>query len=361
MNRRAHDFRPDAHKVFRQSAACRLAVATGYVLIGVLVCAGTLRSADTAGVRTVTAEEFATEVERLETRLRGFGADADAAARFRDSLPERWRVGKQGVEVSAAELRELAEDYAREPGRRRRSGTLLAAELGEMRELGEELGAPEGGSARPDMTVAQGRLAQILSGKDFQTGMQGGRLELLKARMVQWLVNKLGALFERFPASREGARIVLWGVIGLLAAGLAMWLFRYFRRHEVEAAPPMPIRAPVATWSDWLREATEAAQQGRYRDAVHALYWAAVYRLEELRVWKVDRARTPREYLRLLAAPAKTPRAINLQQQLSSEQRRTLEELTREYELTWYGYRQAREPEYLAALAQAEVFGCRQQ
>jgi hypothetical protein len=65
------------------------------------------------------------------------------------------------------------------------------------------------------------------------------------------------------------------------------------------------------------------------------MYWAAISRLESKKLWPADRARTPREYLALVAPD--DPRKSGLGA------------LTREFEWTWYGGRYAGEEEYLHA------------
>ena len=69
------------------------------------------------------------------------------------------------------------------------------------------------------------------------------------------------------------------------------------------------------------------AAKGQWREAIHFLYWASIARLESRRLWPADRARTPREYLALLAGT--DPRKTNLTA------------LTRSFERTWYGGRAA--------------------
>ena len=61
----------------------------------------------------------------------------------------------------------------------------------------------------------------------------------------------------------------------------------------------------------------------------------AISRLESKRLWPADRARTPREYLALVAP--EDPR------------RDSLAALTRSFERTWYGGREAGEEDYRAA------------
>jgi hypothetical protein len=86
-----------------------------------------------------------------------------------------------------------------------------------------------------------------------------------------------------------------------------------------------------------MQEAEAFAQQQRWREAVHHVYWAAISRLESSGLWPADRARTPREYLRLLRADH------SLQTDLRG--------LTRSFERIWYGHRPAGEQQYREARA----------
>jgi hypothetical protein len=74
-----------------------------------------------------------------------------------------------------------------------------------------------------------------------------------------------------------------------------------------------------------------------WREAIHLVYWAAIARLESRRLWPADRARTPREYLALIAP--EDPR------------RAGLAALTGSFERTWYGGRAAIENDYRQAEA----------
>jgi hypothetical protein len=98
---------------------------------------------------------------------------------------------------------------------------------------------------------------------------------------------------------------------------------------------PAPGAASARDWQLWLKDARNCASGGQWREAVHFVYWAAISRLESKRLWPADRARTPREYLALVAA--EDPR------------RAGLATLTGSFERTWYGGRAAAESDYLKA------------
>ena len=83
------------------------------------------------------------------------------------------------------------------------------------------------------------------------------------------------------------------------------------------------------------KEADRLAEGGAWRDAVHAVYWAASARLATTLRWPRDVTRTPRESLRLLD-PA-------------SELRADFTSLTRTFEQTWYGRRAARAEDFKRA------------
>jgi Domain of unknown function (DUF4129) len=62
-------------------------------------------------------------------------------------------------------------------------------------------------------------------------------------------------------------------------------------------------------------------------------------------MWRPDSARTPREYLRLLPS--------------ASEYRPALADLTRGFELVWYGTQPADSRAFARTMAQLEELGCR--
>jgi hypothetical protein len=138
----------------------------------------------------------------------------------------------------------------------------------------------------------------------------------------------------------------VYGLLG--AAGLALLYLVYrsiFRNPEFEEVVPRDLAVSAKEWTIWLSEARAAAARGDWRDAIHLAYWAGISFLEREGFWKPDRARTPREYLRLIS-PQK-------------EQRETLTALTRIFELAWYAKRETSEQTFIQTLAELEKLGCR--
>jgi hypothetical protein len=127
---------------------------------------------------------------------------------------------------------------------------------------------------------------------------------------------------------------------------LAIWLVRNIRRKEAEYTREPILFAPSSKhWRTWLAQAQSAAETGNWRDAIHFAYWAGISNLEESGAWVPDKARTPREYLRIIS-----PRDPN---------RSALSALTKKFEIVWYGDFPAAAGDYQETLQQLEALGCR--
>ena len=182
-------------------------------------------------------------------------------------------------------------------------------------------------------------MSQILAGRDFRNVATPSPRDALLEQIGSWL-NQLFDSAQRF-ASRSPwiGRALIGGFILLICVGLAWGLLQLERRWRVrlipENRPPEPGAASARDWQLWLDDARRAAAAGQWREAVHFVYWAAISRLESRRLWPADRARTPREYLALVAP--EDPRKPRLAT------------LTRTFERIWYGGRPAAESDYRAA------------
>jgi hypothetical protein len=136
----------------------------------------------------------------------------------------------------------------------------------------------------------------------------------------------------------------------------AVWIVRGMRTiARSETLSVDAVFPPGKHWRDWTREASAAAARGDYRAALHSAYWAGVYRLAELGAWKLDRARTPREYLRMIGAQAQN----ELAEQNPVGREIALRDLTQGMEASWYGYLPATQQDYDKAVAHLETLGCR--
>ncbi len=186
-------------------------------------------------------------------------------------------------------------------------------------------------------------LKQVLAGREFRDLKQPTERDSALERMSAWL-NKFFANFNKIRTrSAWIGRALIWGFFAAIAIALAWGLMQMERRWRVRLVPladrPAPEAASARDWQLWLADARQAAATGQWREAIHFVYWAAISRLESRRLWPADRARTPREYLALVAP--------------DDPRRPGLASLTGSFERTWYGGRTAIESDYRTAEALA--------
>ncbi len=225
------------------------------------------------------------------------------------------------------------------------SELLQAAEARLTQEIAQaDAAAGSPPAAATDHSQERVSLKQVLSGHDFRNLEPHGKKD--------WFLEKLGAWLDRL-FSRIGSvhtnsawvgRAITWGFV-LIACVVLVWrLVVLERRWRMEMVPeslvPASGAASARDWQLWLTDARSAAAAGQWREAIHFVYWAAISRLESKRLWPADLARTPREYLALVAA--------------DDTRKPGLTKLTRSFESVWYGGRAAGESDYLQAEQQAE-------
>ncbi len=222
--------------------------------------------------------------------------------------------------------------------------SLLSAARRRLQDDATQAGAPA--ASTTNYSDERKSLNAILSQRAYQGVTQVSRMD----RLREWFDNLLDKFFAGLVRFGSHAPWIVWLLrILLLAAictALVWFLLRIERRARLRVVPEIELAtgAPSAReWQLWLRDAQEVAAQGQWREAIHFLYWAAIARLESKRMWPADRARTPREYLALVAGtdPRKT----------------SLTALTRSFERTWYGGRSAQAADFNAAKEQAEALG----
>jgi hypothetical protein len=225
----------------------------------------------------------------------------------------------------------------------------LADEAATAARLTEQFSAQPNASRSSSENASQHRaLARILEAKEYHAAVAGpSLLDRLLEKVVNWINRFLGKLAETGFKSRWIGYSAEIGFVLLLCVGLIWFLIRLERqgRLSVGAYPfgSAAVAASARDWQLWLRDARSAAARGAWREGIHLLYWASISRLESSGQWPADRARTPREYLSLLA-PENT-------------QRPELVRLTQDFERTWYAGRAAEEADFLAAEQVASKLG----
>jgi hypothetical protein len=186
-------------------------------------------------------------------------------------------------------------------------------------------------------------ISQVLAAREFRDLKQPTGRDTALEKLGSWLNRFFANVDKMRSRSRWVGRALIWGFFLAVGIGLAWRLLQIERRWRVRLVPmsdrPAPDAASARDWQLWFADAREAAAEGLWREAIHFVYWAAISRLESKRLWPADRARTPREYLALMAP--QDPRHDGLAS------------LTRTFERTWYGGRDAGEDDYRGAEALA--------
>ena len=292
-------------------------------------------AAPTAALKPATLEEYAIQVRLLQSVATAC-AQKISACEVAAAIPDQ--------EVSLGQGKSFAARYewfsAALNSAKKLSDAGRAAEMRAARQhLDADLADAHTGTA-PDtvFSKARQRANTILDEREFATADQ----QSLWDRFLEWIFTWIDRALMRVAAF--GSRspwigpLIEWGLGGVACALVLVWILRLVRRERlrwrIEAERQIEVTEERVL--NWMREAEEHAARGAFRDAVHCLYWASVAALEGRRLWHPDRARTPREYLRLLDTTS--PAAALLRRQ------------TLAFERIWYGLRPARQSDYDQAL-----------
>jgi hypothetical protein len=194
-------------------------------------------------------------------------------------------------------------------------------------------------------TAARSAAQRILQNREFRGLHEPGLKESLTDRVVDALLRFFSRILGHAPDLSVLSNVVVWGIVLLALAALCWWLWRVskasFENPIPHVATANDTRLDIA-WQEWLRLARSAAERGEYREAIHLGYWAGIAGMEQRGAWKPDRARTPREYLKLVSLDEYT----------------ALKSLTRELERTWYAQQAATLADFQNCLLQLERLGC---
>ena len=182
-------------------------------------------------------------------------------------------------------------------------------------------------------------MEQVLAGPEFRNLKRQNVTDSIWEKFGNWLNRLFESAANLKAHSAWVGRAIVWGFILAICIVLVYSLVRLERRWRVKLTPdadrPAPGAASARDWQLWLEDARRAAASGLWREAIHFVYWAAISRLESRRLWPADRARTPREYLALVA--------------VEDPRRQGLAQLTGTFERFWYGGRPADEGDYKSA------------
>jgi hypothetical protein len=209
-----------------------------------------------------------------------------------------------------------------------------------LNHLARQLEGYSSSGPRADARVA---LKRILARPEFAGNGPPNAWERFRQRVFAWIGRWLGRFFTAMGGHATGAWLVFWLVLISAAALVAFWMIQRGRGTAGLQLSGAPRDLPVRTWDEWIAAAQAAAQVGDLRSAVQCSYWAGVTRLQAKGALPPDRARTPREYLRALAA---------------GESAAPFRALAQSHERCWYAYVPATPEDFSRCLQSLEALGC---
>ena len=298
------------------------------------------RQSDHESGAALSPAAYRAELDRLLVVIDRIDGRPAEVPRVIESLPESWRVeaGRDRFTVATAWLRRDLESVRRAP-----NPQSVARIRGRLQRLRDELVAYE--EAPLDRADQRAHLNSVLARPEF-AGVHGPTwFDGLRQRALSFLVDLLDRVIGSSSIPAFG-RVAVWTLVGLAMLVVAIVIYRTLRR-TTRARTIRPEEMPVSakSWTIWLAEARAAAAASAWRDAVRLAYWAGVSFLESRRLWPPDRARTPREYMRLL------PKGY--------AQRPVLASLTTTFERVWYAKQEADAETFATVVATLEELGCR--
>jgi len=262
---------------------------------------------------------------------------------LRRTLPDSWKV-KQGDHVYSVPMSEISQAL-REIERDPKKATLAQLEfrLKLMLQEAQELAHLSSGT---DLAQAQGKLNSILSRGEFQEASGPSAWDVIRARINRWILEHIIRLLSLLHISQKTGNAIAWAVLFLAVVLLFYVVYRWLSNSSKSAQFRAEVEPRASDARYWQNEALAAADRGDFREAIHCAYWASIAHLEDIRILPQDRARTPRESLRLLDQHPK--------------EQGVLQSITRNFELIWYGYRPVSAADWVGTKEQLERVGCLQ-
>jgi uncharacterized protein DUF4129 len=295
--------------------------------------------ASTAGISPLDLQSYQRELARIEAASKNAGELRE----LRRSLPDSWTVKDRDriYQVPTKEISDALLEAERDP--KKTNVAQLETRLHVMERHAAELALS---STAPNAAEAEAKLKKILSRAEFQAAAGPSTWDLLLARISRWILEHIAKLFRFLNISEKTGNAIAWGVILLAVALLFYVVYARLARASKGVSFRAEVQPTASEVRQWVRDALAAADRGDFREAVHCAYWASVAHLEDIRILPRDRARTPRESLRLLEQHPK--------------EQSLLQAITRNFELIWYGYRPVSAVEWAGAKEQLEKIGCLQ-
>jgi hypothetical protein len=291
--------------------------------------------------RAYDAASFAAMLNHLAETLQKKASPAEMSA-LHGSLPDSWTVSTSDrtYTISSEPLRDALAVKSSEKAR-----VWVNHLIAEVRgfSLGKAI----------DNREARTELDQILARPDFAGFRPPTPWEVLRQRIAAWLQRQVVKLLGAIGRHPIGGEILFWIIMLGGIGGIAFAMIRFLEgRDRFDSLSRGETMVTARLWQEWVRAARDAANRGDFREAVHSAYWAGIVRLQDTEALPRDRAKTPREYLRLVNEEAAGDLAA------TSTVREPLAALTLRLERVWYANRGAGPEDFHESLHQLEALGC---
>ena len=308
-----------------------------FLVVGFGLKTSPAQTADASSTLTLT--QYVQTLDDALAAVHKLSEEPQGAAHLVATLPAAWHVEVDGqtYEIPTSSIRRDLGAWQAKP-----TTASLHLILQHLETLRYQAVAYQG--IVPDIASQRSLLNNILARGEFRNVRGESWLDRLKQRFYDFLLRLLGKLVSSSSIPIIGD-ILVYGLIVIAVLAVAYWMYRSLR-DGTRLETIMPVNVPVSAkeWPIWMAEARAAGARGEWRDAIHLAYWGGISYLEAQGSWRPDRARTPREYLRLLPA--------------SSEHQPALRALTMRLEGVWYGMQAAGADGFEETLAELERLGC---
>ncbi len=292
----------------------------------------------------ISVPEYQQQVDQLASRVNDLRDHPENAGKLVSEIPSSLTVstGEGSVTVSLQRLKDSVAEFSTATEANR------AEKLEQLQNYAGVLSVQAHSYDKPsDLRESRQKLKEILQHREFNKVHPPGAREVLLDRIFRWIGRLFRHLGRGGKATFNVVQAIVYGLIAV-ALGLAIfWTVRRLRRPE-EPEPTreiIPFTPSARNWRAWLGDARAFAAQNDWRNAIHMAYWAGISFLEAGGAWKPNRARTPREYLRLINS--------------RDPQLPTLSSLTGKFETVWYGQRPAGSADFEETVRYLENLGCR--
>jgi hypothetical protein len=300
--------------------------------------------ADSGQSDELTVAEYRAQLDQLLVATQQLDSSGGPVPPVLKGLPQVWRVRTEPQSFEQTHFEIPTEGLRRDIRRFEQERSIETATdvRSRIQALRKDLNGFE--TDPPDVSNQRAHLTALLARREFSDVHGPTFTDRLKQKLVAMILRALAFLF-RSSAIPTVSKFFVYGLIGLAVLALGFVAYRQiWAASERESLVPTDVPVSAKSWALWLAEAQVAAKQHNWREAIHLAYWAGISFLERQGTWRPDRARTPREYLKLLSN--------------ASEHRETLGALTRVFELAWYAKREADAEAFAQTLKALERLGC---